>query len=215
MQVEQKSILSNNIIPGIIIGGVIGILFGFFLRFNILTIPLLSLIFSSMFNNEIIGGIVFGVLIGGIIGRSLELHQSIKTTESKENTNKNVSLQIKEEQLSIAKKWISTGEVKITRATFLDEKTFTIPVKREELIIEKKSLVSTPEKDVTPELIRIPLSEERVEFTKHKVALEDVSVYKRQIQDIKHIEKTLRREEPKVKIFGSPFVREESDSKKS
>ena len=45
------------------------------------------------------------------------------------------------------------------------------------------------------EVIRIVLSEEQVEFTKHRVALEDVSIYKQLIKDIKHIEETLRREE--------------------
>ena len=43
------------------------------------------------------------------------------------------------------------------------------------------------------------------------VALEDVSIYKQQIEDIKHIEETLNREAAKVKISGSPKVRDESN----
>jgi uncharacterized protein (TIGR02271 family) len=123
--------------------------------------------------------------------------------------SKNVTLQFKEEQLDLAKKWIQTGEVKIYREYFTEERSFTVPVKREELVIEKKIASATPEhKDVPTEVIRILLSEEQVEFTKHRVALEDVLIYKQQIEDIKHIEETLRREEPKVIISGSPRVRD-------
>ncbi|MHB8075344.1 YsnF/AvaK domain-containing protein [Desulfosporosinus fructosivorans] len=123
-----------------------------------------------------------------------------------------VTLQLKEEQLVLAKEWLQTGEVKIYREFLTEEKKFIVPVEREELVIEKKVQVSaTPgERDVPTDVIRIPLSEEQVEFTKHRVALEDVSIYKQQIEDIKHIEETLKREELRLKIFGSPKVRDES-----
>ncbi|WAG56785.1 YsnF/AvaK domain-containing protein [Clostridium estertheticum] len=112
------------------------------------------------------------------------------------------TFQIKKEQLDIAKKWLRTGEVNIYREAFTEEKTFTVPVKREELVIKKKVLASADSeiKNMPTEIIRIPLSEEHVEFTKHKVNLEEVSIYKQQIQDIKHIEETLKRESLKVKI---------------
>ncbi|MCB2353802.1 YsnF/AvaK domain-containing protein [Clostridium estertheticum] len=115
------------------------------------------------------------------------------------------TFQIKKEQLDIAKEWLQTGEVNIYRETFTEEKTFTVPVKREELVIKKKVLASADSeiKNMPTEIIRIPLSEEHVEFTKHKVNLEEVSIYKQQIQDIKHIEETLKREALKVKISDS------------
>lgn len=43
----------------------------------------------------------------------------------------------------------------------------------------------------------------------------DVSIYKQQIEDIEHIAETLKKEEPKVKIFGSPKVSDELDLKNS
>jgi len=52
------------------------------------------------------------------------------------------TLQIKKEQLDIAKKWIKTGEVNIYRELITEEKNFTIPVIREELVIKKKVLSS-------------------------------------------------------------------------
>ncbi|MBC8063118.1 MAG: YsnF/AvaK domain-containing protein [Clostridiaceae bacterium] len=129
--------------------------------------------------------------------------------------SENVTFKVKQEEFDIAKKWVETGEVKVYRETFKLEKSFTVPVIREELVIEKKSLTSDigKNKDVPPEVIRIPLSEEEVKFTKHRINLEDVSIYKEQVEYIKHIEETLKHEEPKVKIFGSPKVRDKSNTK--
>lgn len=122
-----------------------------------------------------------------------------------------VTLQIKEEQLQIVKNWLQTGEVKIYRDSFLEEKSFIIPVECEELVIEKKTLVSVNQKPISQptEVIRIRLSEEHVEFTKHKFVLEDVSIYKQEIEEIKHIEETLKKEEVRVKISGSAKIRDE------
>lgn len=115
--------------------------------------------------------------------------------------SKDVNLQIKEEQLHLAKKWMQTGEVKIYRDSFTEEKSFTVPVEREELVIEKKTLASATQEhiDGPTEVIRIRLSEEQVVFTKRRVALEDVTIYKQEIEDIKHIEETLKKEELRVK----------------
>jgi len=219
---HQKTYISQGIIPGIIIGGFVGLLIGFLLKTNILIIPGFSTVFSTLPFDEIIGGTLAGIIIGGLVGGFLALSspENIETEyvpetstpkQSVSNYSENVTLQIKEEQLDLAKKWMKTGEVKIYRESFTEEKSFTVPVDREELVIEKKTLASaTPEhKDGPKELIRIRMSEEQVEFTKLRVALEDVSVYKQEIKDIKHIEETLKKEELRVKISGSPRVRDE------
>lgn len=165
-------------------------------------------------------GGVFPANGGGFMGKSSStIHEERETenvpeistpNQSAYEDDKSVTLQIKEEELDIVKKWIQTGEVKAYRETFCEEKTFTIPIIREELVIEKKFFDSSAskEKDISKETIRIPLSEEQVEFTKHKVTLEDVSIYKEQVKDIKHIEEILKKEKANIKIIGSPKVRE-------
>ena len=119
-----------------------------------------------------------------------------------------VTLKIKEEQLDIAKKWIETGKVKVYKNTFMEEKHFTVSVMREELVIENNSFTADVTNQQTDplEVIRIPLSEEHVEFKKSRVDLEEISIYKQKIQDIKHVEEVLRREEVKVKGFGDIAV---------
>lgn len=171
---------------------------------------------------------VFFEIIGGIMRTDLTLYskentntkyvqETSKTKQNVKDDSNHVTLQIKEEQLDIAKKWVQTGGVKIYTETFTEEKTFNIPIMRKELIIEKKVLASATleHKDAPPEIIRIPISEEQVEFIKHNVDLEDISIYKQQLEDIKHIEETLKREKVKVKISGSPLVKDESNSKHS
>ena len=219
---HQKTYISKGIIPGVIIGGFVGILIGFLLSTNSLIIPWLSTGFSTIPVNEIVGGTLLGIIIGGLMGGILALWSTENinaeyVTETSTDSqsmydSENVTLEIKEEQLDLAKKWMQTGEVKIYKESFTEEKSITVPVKREELVIEKTTLASaTPEhKDVPTEVIRIRLSEEQVELTKHRVSLEDVSIYKEQIEEIKHIEETLKREELKVKISGSPKVTDES-----
>lgn len=122
------------------------------------------------------------------------------------------TIKIKEEQLDIAKRWVETGDVKIYKETYTKEKSFTIPVSCEELVIEKITFPSsnTGNEDVGKEVIRIPLSEEQIEFRKKNVALENVSVYKEKIEEIKHIEETLNKERVRLKISGSPQIIDES-----
>jgi len=115
------------------------------------------------------------------------------------------TLKIKKEQLDIAKEWIQTGEVSIYRETITEEQNFSIPIKREELVIKKKCIspIDPEHKDEPTEIIRILLNEEHVEFNKHKVDIEDVAIYKQQIEDIKHIQETLKSENPIVEISES------------
>lgn len=121
-----------------------------------------------------------------------------------------VTLQLKEEQLVLAKKWMQTSEVKIYRESLTEEKNFTLTVEYEELVIEKKlPALAASEQNEPPDVIRIRLTEEQVEFTKRMVSLEDVSIYKQQIQEIQHIEETLKREASAIKVFGSPKVRDD------
>lgn len=129
---------------------------------------------------------------------------------AKQNTCNNASLEIKEEQLDISKQWMQTGNVNVYRETFIVKKTFIVDVEREELVIENKvnNEQATNHGKLNTAIIRIPLSEQNVKFTKHRVALEDVSIYRKEIADIKSIEATLKKENLKIKISGDLKIRD-------
>ena len=123
-------------------------------------------------------------------------------------TDHSAKLQLHEEKLDITKKWIKTGEVAIHKEIFTEEKTITIPVIHEELIIEKKVLdaENTDQTGEHTEIIRIPISEERIEVIKHPTVLEDVAIYKRQFQETKPITETLKKEKVHIETTGNPEV---------
>lgn len=199
---HEKTDISKSIILAAIIGGLLGISVLFLSRINVITLPATT---TSPFNSAITI-VLLGILIGGIVGVLASRHSEQDSNETNKYYNRNnATLEIKEEQLNTAKKWMETGEVKVYREIFYKKEAFTVPIKHEELVIEKKSLKEN-NKDTPKEVIRIPISEEQVEFLKHKVELEDVSVYKEQIQDIKHIEGTLKKEKPVVRISGDAKV---------
>lgn len=49
----------------------------------------------------------------------------------------NRTVPIREEELQIHKTWVQTGEVRISKRVITEQKTFTVPVQREEVIIER------------------------------------------------------------------------------
>ncbi len=119
-------------------------------------------------------------------------------------------LKLREEQLEISKELVQTGSVDIHREIIKEEKTIVVSVTREELVIEKKASNVDPsnDKNTHTEIIRIPISEERIEVVKHPVILEDVSVYKRQFQENQHIEEVLKKEKLNIEILGDVKVRD-------
>lgn len=124
------------------------------------------------------------------------------------DTNDYVKLQLHEEQLDITKKRIQTRIVTMHKEVFTEEKTITVSVTREELVIEKRVLdENSPDKmDGHTDIIRIPISEERIEVIKHPVVLEDVKIYKHQFHDTKCIEETLKKEMLHLEIIGNPRI---------
>ena len=130
-------------------------------------------------------------------------------------TDHSAKLQLHEEKLDITKKWIKTGEVAIHKEIFTEEKNITIPVIHEELIIEKKVLdAENPDQtDGHTEIIRIPISEERIEVIKHPTVLEDVAIYKRQFQETKSVTETLKKEKVHMETTGNPEVVDKNTEK--
>jgi uncharacterized protein (TIGR02271 family) len=131
------------------------------------------------------------------------------------DTDNSAKLQLHEEKLDISKEWIKTGEVTIHKEIFTEEKTITIPVIHEELIIEKKVLdaENTDPTAEHTEIIRIPISEERIEVIKHPTVLEDVAIYKRQFQETKSVTETLKKEKVHMEITGNPEVVDKNTEK--
>jgi uncharacterized protein (TIGR02271 family) len=149
----------------IIIGAIIGSIIGWITGFTVVT------------------GLVLGTIIGGIY-YTMNARRNIDKTSKKTNENTEQTLQLREEQLDIKKERVQTGEVKVRREVVEEQKTFTVPIKREEMVIEAGD----------EEELRIPLKEEEVEISKHPVQVNEVSITTRQIKEMKQIKEKLKKE---------------------
>jgi uncharacterized protein (TIGR02271 family) len=103
---------------------------------------------------------------------------------------------------------VQTAEVTSHKEVITKEKTITVPVTREELVIEKRSFdndASNTDSE-TSEIMRIPLTEEQIDIVKKPVKLEEVSIYKNQYDATEHIEETLKKEIAHIETTGNVKV---------
>lgn len=130
-----------------------------------------------------------------------------KETVENGKTMDNAKLLLREEELDIAKDKIQTGEVILNKEVIEEQKTVNVPVTHEEVIIERKAINEHSDEPIgTGETIHIPVSEERVEVGKHTVVTGEVSAHKREIEETRQIDETIRREEARVTTEGHPNV---------
>jgi uncharacterized protein (TIGR02271 family) len=125
------------------------------------------------------------------------------------------TVQLREEQLRVTKTPVETGDVKVRKEVHTDHKTVTVPVEREEVVIERRPAAGHATGDVQAEEIRIPVKEERVNVTKETVAKEEVRVGKRKVQDTKEVSDDVRREELVVETEGKAKVRQNDQGQKA
>lgn len=129
-------------------------------------------------------------------------------TTGKEINNDEARLLLRKEELDIDKSRVQTGEVELSKEIIEEQKVVDVPLKREEVIIERRALNN--EQSETPitdeETIRIPVSEEVVDVNKRTVVSGEVLAHKHDIEDTKHIDETLKREEARVNKIGNPDV---------
>lgn len=119
-----------------------------------------------------------------------------------------ITLRLKEEQLDIKRNWVETGQVNWYKEVLTEEKNITVPILREELVIEKTfSNPESPAQAIRSETIRIPLREERVEINKITYNLEEADIYKKQIQQTEAIEAALKKEVLALRTSGQIDIR--------
>jgi uncharacterized protein (TIGR02271 family) len=144
----------------------------------------------------------------GIFSEIFGNDEEIKNEMKNETSNEDVMLRLRKEELDINKSRVQTGDVEFSKEIIEEQKIVDVPVRREEVVIERRTLNN--EQSDSPitdeESIRIPVSEEVVDVDKRTVITGEISAHKREIEDIRHIDETLRREEARVNKTGNPDV---------
>jgi len=139
-------------------------------------------------------------IFGGIFGDSND--DNIKKTTD------DAKLQLRKEELNVEKSKIQKGEVEFGKEIIEEHKELDIPVSREEVVIERRSLdnESTDSPIANEETIRIPVTEEKVNVGKRTVITGEVSAHKRTLEETEHINETVRREEARVNTIGDADI---------
>ncbi len=111
-------------------------------------------------------------------------------------------LELRAERLRVDKQVVRHGEVRVRKEVVTEIKTIDVPVTHEELVVEQHPVEGQAANAVPigagDDIIRIPLSEEKIDVQKHTVASEDVTIGKRRVSGAEHISETLRHEELRV-----------------
>ncbi len=118
------------------------------------------------------------------------------------------TLQLHEERLHVDKQPVQTGEVKVRKEVRTERKQIDVPVEREEVVIRRRPAKGKAGAGSIggEEEVRIPVKEERVRVTKEVVPTEEVSVGRRKVREVKHVDEPVRREEAVVKEEGDVRV---------
>jgi uncharacterized protein (TIGR02271 family) len=118
------------------------------------------------------------------------------------------TMQLKEEELHVSKRPVKKGEVEVRKEVVTEQRTITVPVQREEVVIERKPVAGRAAAgDLHAEQVRIPVSEEEVEVHKEAKVKEEVTVGKRKVADTRTVGGTVRKEELRVEEEGDVEVR--------
>jgi len=118
------------------------------------------------------------------------------------------TVQLKEEHLKARKETVSAGEVEVRKEVHTEHRQITVPVEREEVVIERRPVSGgAVVGDIKAEQIRIPVKEEHVKVSKEAVVTEEVSVGKRKVQDTQTVSGEVRKEELVVETEGKANVR--------
>jgi uncharacterized protein (TIGR02271 family) len=101
-------------------------------------------------------------------------------------------------------------EAEVRKEVRTEQRSVDVPVKKEELVIERHAVGRHPASGPIGEneRVRIPLSEEQVDVEKRTVATEAVTVGKRVREDEEQVDATLRKENIKVDKRGRSDTRQ-------
>lgn len=136
-------------------------------------------------------------------GDELAAHGS--TGAGAESARGERTMQLREEELQARKQQVEAGQVEIRKDVVTEQRTLNVPVRREEVVIERRPTERRPaDRPIgeTGETIRVPVREEQVSVEKRPVVTEEVEIGKRQVQETETVSDTVRREEARIQGEG-------------
>ena len=135
------------------------------------------------------------------------------TTGASTTTTDAETLRLREEELRARKTAVETGRVQVGKEIVEEQKSFEVPVSREEVTVERHAVERRPSdepiRDTESQTIKVPVREERLEVEKQPVVYEEVGVGKRATEETQQVSETVRREELRMDKEGDIDVQGE------
>jgi uncharacterized protein (TIGR02271 family) len=109
------------------------------------------------------------------------------------------------EELAIGKRQVQAGEVAVRKTVDTEHVTERVPVRREEVTVERRpvSAADTRSAEIAEDRIVVPVTEEEVVVEKRPVVKEEVVLRTRTVEDTEEVEADLRRERIDVDERGA------------
>ena len=130
-------------------------------------------------------------------------------------TSEAETLRLREEELQARKTPVETGRVQLGKEVVEEQKSFDVPVSREEVVVERHPVERRPAEQpigaTEGQTIDVPVREERLEVEKQPVVYEEVGVGTRQQTEPRQVSDTVRREELRMDKEGDIDVQRESN----
>ncbi|WP_165246086.1 YsnF/AvaK domain-containing protein [Paludisphaera soli] len=116
------------------------------------------------------------------------------------------TFKLHEERLKVGKHSVEAGDVSVRKEVVTENKTVTVPVEREEIVVERRPgsgrAVPGGISASGSEEVRIPVRREEIDVEKETVVTDEVSVGKRKVQGTEQASGTVRKEQLKVDKHG-------------
>jgi uncharacterized protein (TIGR02271 family) len=134
-------------------------------------------------------------------------HKDKLKGKHKEEFANDADLTLHEERLDIDKDRVHTGEVNLHKDIKEERKMVDVPVSRDEVVIERRSMSEPSDSPIRgEETYRIPTSKDEIRVGKHTMVTGEVEAHKKSAKDKRTVDEKLRREEADVDIDGHPRV---------
>jgi uncharacterized protein (TIGR02271 family) len=107
-------------------------------------------------------------------------------------------MQLREERLRVEADRRQSGEAQVGKRIVEKQQEFDVPVSHEELFIQRRPLSGKVNRPGgigdEQEIVRVPLSAERLQINKETIATEEVVIGKRSVNEIQHVSEKIRKE---------------------
>ncbi|MDD2620213.1 MAG: YsnF/AvaK domain-containing protein [Syntrophomonadaceae bacterium] len=156
-------------------------------------------------------------LFGNSENQKTEDEGAIKSSDNLEEHEENheeQKLKLRKEELDVAKHKVDIGMVEFGKEIIEEQQIVNVPVIREEVVIERRSVNEPSEKPIGEDdndHFSLSVGEEKVDIGKHTIVTGEVTAHKREVEENREIKENIKREEARINKDGNANIVDENE----